>query len=53
MKKSGGMDLHSGLSKRAPAGVDKSMSIPKGNTVNEGTRESVAPSPKTLGERSA
>lgn len=53
-KSSGGMSLLSGLTKKAPAGVDKSMSIPKGNTVNsDTTRGGVAPSPRTLGPRSA
>ena len=48
-----GMNLHSGLTKKSPSSVDKSMSIPGGNTVNEGTRSSVAPTPKTIGSRVA
>lgn len=53
MKKSGGMDLHKGLTNCSPKSVDKSMSIPKGTTVNEGTRDSVAKTPGTLGPRVA
>lgn len=53
MKKSGGKSLHEGLKNTAPAGVDKSMSIPKGSTVNDGTREGVAKTPGTLGPRVA
>lgn len=50
---SGGMNLHAGLKTKSPAGTDKSMSIPAGNTVNEGTRTGVAPTPKTIGDRCA
>ena len=55
MKKSSssGMNMHSGLSRKSPPGVDKSMSIPSGNTVNEGTRDSTAKTPATLGGRCA
>lgn len=53
MKKSGGMNLHSGLSNKAPAGVDKSMSIPAGSTVNsDPCRSGTAPTPKTISGRS-
>ena len=56
MKKSSGgnANLMSGLSTCAPTAVDSSMSIPKGNTVNsEPTRSGTAPSPGTLGGRTA
>jgi len=53
-KSSGGMNMHSGMTRKAPAGVDKSMSIPKGSTVNsDPTRGGVAATPKTLGPRDA
>lgn len=55
MKKSGGnANLMAGLSKCAPKPVDSSMSIPKGNTVNsDSTRSATAPTPGTLGGRTA
>jgi hypothetical protein len=54
MKKSSSSNLMGGLKNTAPAGVDKSMSIPKGSTVNnDTTRGSVAPTPGTLGGRCA
>lgn len=46
-------NLHAGLKTKSPPATDKSFGIPKGNTVNEQTRTSTAPSPKTLGDRSA
>lgn len=52
-KSSGGMDLHAGLKKSAPSCYDKSMSIPKTSSVNDGTRTAAAKSPKTLGGRVA
>lgn len=53
MKKSGMTNLHSGLTRKAPAGVDKSMSMKGGSVDKDTTRGSVAPSPKTLGGRCA
>lgn len=56
MKKSSGgnANLMSGLSKCAPKAVDSSMSIPKGNTVNnDTTRGGTALTPGTLGGRCA
>ena len=52
-KSSGGMNMHSGLSTKSPKCVDKSMSIPSGTTVNEGTRDSTAKTPASLGGRVA
>ena len=48
-----GSNMHAGMSRKSPAGTDKSMSTPKGNTVNEGTRTAVAPQPGQLGGRCA
>lgn len=56
MKKSSGgnANLMAGLSKKAPKDCDSSMSIPKGNTVNnDTTRGGTAPTPGTLGGRTA
>lgn len=51
---SGGMNLHSGLTRKSPPGVDKSMSIPKTSSVNsDTTRGGTAPTPKTMTDRSA
>lgn len=53
-KSSSGCNLYSGLTKKAPAGTDKSMSIPSGSTVNsEPTRSSTAPTPRTIDGRVA
>lgn len=49
----GGMDMCKGMTKKSPPGVDKSMSIPSGNTVNEPTRDGVAKTPATIGGRVA
>ena len=54
MKKSSNSNLMSGLKNTAPSGVDKSMSIPKGNSINsDTTRGGVAPTPKSIGGRCA
>lgn len=53
MAEKSGMNMHEGLKTRSPSGTDKSMGIPAGNTVNEKTRDGVAPTPKTLGDRCA
>ena len=46
-------NLHSGLSRKAPKGVDASMS-PKGGSVNsDATRSGTAASPRTIGPRDA
>lgn len=43
-----------GLKDSSPRDGDKSMQLPKGPSVNsEPTRSSTAPTPKTLGPRSA
>lgn len=53
-KSGGGCNLYSGLSKRAPSGVDKSMSIPSGSSVDKDTtRDKTAPTPSTIGGRTA
>ena len=51
--KTSGMDLHSGMKNKSPASTDKSMSIPKGNTVNDGQREKTAKTPASIGGRCA
>jgi hypothetical protein len=45
--------LHSGLKDRSPEACDKSCELPKGPSVDEGTRTSVAETPPTLGPRNA
>ena len=45
--------LHKGLKTRAPAAVDKSFSPARGSVNSETTRKETAPTPKTLGPRSA
>ena len=54
-KSSGGMNLHSGLSRKSPK--DSNMGVPAAKTsctVDDGaTRGSTAPTPKTLGGRCA
>ena len=47
-------NLMSGLTKRSPAAVDKSMKIPSSSTVNtDATRSGVAPTPSTISGRVA
>lgn len=45
--------LHDGLKNSSPPATDKSMTPPKGRVNDSPTRDSVAPSPKTLGPRTA
>ena len=53
MKKSGGMNMHAGMTKKSPPCYDKCMAVPIGNTVNEGVRDSTAKTPATIGGRVA
>ena len=46
-------DLHAGLSDRSPKFPDKSMQLKGGSVDDDATRSSVAPTPGTLGPRSA
>lgn len=45
--------LHSGMKDRAASSTDKSTILPKGPSVDEGTRTSAAETPPTLGPRNA
>lgn len=46
--------LMKGLTNSAPKATDKSTTLPKGPSVDQGAvRSSVAPTPKTLGPREA
>lgn len=46
-------NMHAGLSRKSPPGVDKSMRM-KGPSVNsDATRGGTAPTPRTLGPRNA
>lgn len=48
-----GGNMHKGMSRKEPKGVDASMH-PHGPTVDaDSTRKSVAPTPRTLGPRTA
>ena len=48
------IDILKGLTNKSPSATDASTKLPKGPSVNsESTRSSVAPSPGTLGPRSA
>jgi hypothetical protein len=53
MAEQGFSGLHSGMKDKACEPTDKSTTLPKGPSVNEGTRTDVAPTPPTLGPRSA
>lgn len=47
------MNMHKGMSRKSPAGVDSSMK-PMGGSVDSGaTRGKTAPTPRTLGPRDA
>ncbi len=47
-------NMHAGMSRKSPAGVDKSMSDKTSPSVNkDATRGGTAPSPRTLGPRTA
>ncbi len=53
MKKGkGGMYMHAGMKNMSPPG-DSGMRPPKGRVNDKSTRDSVAPTPKTLGPREA
>ena len=48
------MGMQDGMTKKSPPCEDSSTKLPKGPSVNEGaTREGTAPTPKTLGPRTA
>lgn len=47
------MDMLKGLSRKNPAGVDKSMGMGSRSVDADATRSGVAPTPKTLGPRDA
>jgi hypothetical protein len=51
--KSGFRGLHDGLSLSCPESSDASTKLPGGPSVNVETRTTAAPSPSTLGPRSA
>lgn len=55
MAESGGTkgSMQSGMTKSSPAAVDSSMTPPKGSVDSDTTRSGVAPTPKTLGPRTA
>lgn len=46
-------DLLKGLSRKNPSASDKSTSLPGKNIDSDAVRSGVAPTPKTLGPRSA
>lgn len=54
---SGGMvamtNMHAGLSRKNPPGVDKSMKLPGKSIDKDALRGGTAPSPRTLGPRNA
>lgn len=47
------MSMLDGLTKKAPAPSDSSMTPPKGRVNDNPVRDGVAPTPKTLGPREA
>lgn len=51
MKKSGGY-MHEGMTRKCPPG-DSGMRPPKGNVSDDAVRTSTAPTPPTLGPRTA
>ncbi len=52
MAKGGKGYMHEGMTNRSPSG-DSGMRPPKGSVNSDPTRSGVAPTPKTLGPRSA
>ena len=46
-------NMHAGMTRKNPPGVDKSMSCGKGSVNQDATRSGTAPTPKTLGPRDA
>lgn len=46
-------DYNAGMKNNSPEACDASTKLPKGPSVNEPTRSSTAPSPPTLGPRTA
>jgi hypothetical protein len=52
MAKSGKGYMHEGMKNRSPSG-DSGMRPPKGSVNSDPTRSGVAPTPKTLGPRTA
>ncbi len=52
-KSSGGANLYAGLSNKSPKAVDASMGCKGGSVDKDTTRDSVAPTPKTIGGREA
>jgi hypothetical protein len=53
MAEQGFKGLLDGLKDMSPSATDKSTELPKGPSVNEGTRTSAAETPPTLGPRNA
>lgn len=53
MAKSGGMSLHSGMSKKSASSSNLGVSTPSKSVNSDPTRSGTAPTPKTLGPRSA
>lgn len=47
------MNMHKGMKRHAPMGVDASMKPMGGSVDNNATRSGVAPTPRTLGPRDA
>lgn len=52
-KKSGGTNLHSGLTNKSPKAVDASMGCKGGSVDKDTTRDGTAKTPSTLGGRCA
>ena len=47
------MGMQDGMTNTSPKSTDSSMTPPKGSVNDSPTRDSVAPTPKTLGPRTA
>jgi hypothetical protein len=47
------MALLDGMTRKCPPGTDKSMTVPKGSVNDSPVRTGPAPSPKSLGPRTA
>lgn len=45
--------MHAGMTNRSPKAVDASMKPPSGSVNSDPTRKAVAPTPPTLGPRTA
>lgn len=53
MSESKAMNMHAGMTRKSPPGVDASMTCKGGDVNKDATRDMTAPTPRSLGPREA